>query len=133
MYPPELKYTPTHEWCRVEGESAVIGITQYAAEQLSDLVHIELPDAGDVVLNEVAFGEIESVKSVSDLHSPVEGEVEEANTALITNPEIVSKDPYNEGWMIRIKMDDPQQLADLVLERKVMSAEEYQALVEKEQ
>lgn len=101
--PSDLKYTDSHEWVRIEGDTATIGITAHAAESLSDLVFLDLPEAGDDVTAGEGFGEIESVKAVSDLKSPVGGEVTEANTDLPDNLGDINSDPYGKGWMIKVK------------------------------
>ena len=101
--PSDLKYTASHEWVRIDGDSATVGITAHAAESLSDLVFLELPEAGDDVTADEGFGEIESVKAVSDLKSPVSGEVTEANTDLPDNLGDINSDPYGKGWMIKVK------------------------------
>ena len=115
MVPTDLRYTNDHEWVRVDGDAATIGITAYAAEQLGDIVFVELPDAGRTVTQASAFGVVESVKAVSDLFAPVSGEVAEANAELGANPELVNSDPYGAGWMIRVTLTDPSQL-DALLE-----------------
>ena len=126
MYPSELKYDREHEWVRVEGDEAVIGISHFAQDQLGEVVYVDLPSAGDSVNAGETFGEIESVKSVSELYSAVTGEVVAVNDALADTPETVNEDPYGEGWMIRVKMADPAQLDDMI------SAEEYEAFVNEE-
>jgi glycine cleavage system H protein len=115
MVPTDLRYTNDHEWVRVDGDAATIGITAYAADQLGDIVFVELPDAGRTVTQASAFGVVESVKAVSDLFAPVSGEVAEANAELGANPELVNNDPYGAGWMIRVTLADPTQL-DALLE-----------------
>ncbi len=126
MYPSELKYDREHEWVRVEGDEAVIGISHFAQDQLGEVVYVDLPSAGDSVAAGETFGEIESVKSVSELYSPINGEVVAVNDALSDTPETVNEDPYGEGWMIRVKMADPSQVDDMI------SAEEYEAFVNEE-
>jgi len=123
MNPVELKYDKEHEWVRVEGDIAVIGISDFAQDQLGEVVYIDLPSAGDSVTAGETFGEIESVKSVSELYAPVTGEIVKVNDALSDTPETVNQDPYGEGWMIEVRMDDPSQPDGL------MSAEEYEAYV----
>jgi glycine cleavage system H protein len=127
MRPAELKYTKTHEWARVEGDVVWAGITDYAVEHLSDLVYVELPSVGAVVKQAEAFGEIESVKAVIDLNSPVSGEVIEMNSTLPDNLETLSQDCYGAGWMIKIKMSNPKELTNL------MNLEEYNKFCETEQ
>ncbi len=126
MYPSDLKYDKEHEWVRVEGDVAVIGISHFAQHQLGEVVYVDLPSEGDTVSAGEAFGEIESVKSVSELYTPADGEVIKVNSALTDAPETVNEDPYGEGWMIEVKLADPSQLDGL------LSAEEYEALVSEE-
>lgn len=114
MVPADLRYTKDHEWVRVDGDTATIGITKFAADQLGDVVFVELPDAGRSVEQFSAFGVVESVKAVSDLYAPVAGEVVDANPALSSQPELVNGDPFGDGWMIRIKVADPAQLDALL-------------------
>ena len=123
MVPTDLRYTKDHEWVRVDGEEATIGITAYAAEQLGDIVFVELPEAGRALEQFAAFGVVESVKAVSDLFAPVSGEVTEANAELGRNPELVNNDPYGAGWMLRVKLGDGTQVTDL------LDAEAYDALI----
>jgi glycine cleavage system H protein len=123
MVPTDLRYTKDHEWVRVEGEEATIGITAYAADQLGDIVFVELPDAGRALEQFAAFGVVESVKAVSDLFAPVSGEVTEANAELGRNPELVNNDPYGAGWMLRVRLGDATQATDL------LDAEAYDALI----
>ncbi len=112
MVPGDLRYTKDHEWVRIEGDEAVVGITQYAADQLGDIVFVELPDAGRALDQHATFGVVESVKAVSDLFAPVGGEVIATNDALAGAPELVNTDPYGEGWMVRVKLADPAQVGD---------------------
>ena len=114
MVPTDLRYTKDHEWVRVDGEGATIGITAYAADQLGDIVFVELPDAGRTLEQAATFGVVESVKAVSDLFAPVSGEVTEANPALAATPELVNSDPFGAGWMVRVRMSDPTQVDDLL-------------------
>ena len=114
MVPGDLRYTKDHEWIRVEGDEAVVGITQYAADQLGDIVFVELPDAGRTFDQHATFGVVESVKAVSDLFAPVGGEVAAANGDLAGAPEVVNTDPYGAGWMIRVKLADPSQVDTLL-------------------
>ena len=114
MVPTDLRYTKDHEWVRVDGEGATIGITAYAADQLGDIVFVELPDAGRTLEQAATFGVVESVKAVSDLFAPVSGEVTEANPALAATPELVNSDPFGAGWMVRVRMSDPSQVDDLL-------------------
>jgi glycine cleavage system H protein len=117
--PDNLKYTKEHEWVRLESEVGTVGITDYAQDQLGDIVFVELPAPGKQVKQMEKFGEIESVKAVSELYSPVTGEVVEANPALASQPELVNDSPYGEGWMLRIRLSDPGELD------KLLSALEY--------
>jgi glycine cleavage system H protein len=126
MYPSDLKYDKEHEWIRVEGDVAVVGISHFAQDQLGEVVYVDLPSVGDTVTAGDTFGEIESVKSVSELFSPVSGEVVAVNDALDSAPETINEDPYGSGWMIEVKMSDPSETTGL------MAAEDYQAFVESE-
>jgi glycine cleavage system H protein len=117
--PNELRYTRTDEWVRVEGEEAVVGITDYAQSELGDIVYLELPEVGRYLQVDEPFGVIESVKAVSDLYAPVEGEVVAVNSALQAALETINEDPYGAGWLIRIRLKDPAQLDTL------LSADEY--------
>ena len=112
--PADLRYTKDHAWVRVDGEEATVGITAYAAEQLGDIVFVELPEGGRSVSQFAAFGVVESVKAVSDLFAPLSGEVTTTNDALGGSPELVNSDPYGEGWMIRIKLSEPAEVDDLL-------------------
>jgi glycine cleavage system H protein len=112
--PSDLRYTRDHEWIRVDGEEATVGITQYAADQLGDIVFVELPDAGRDLEEAKPFGVVESVKAVSDLFAPISGEVKSTNDALASEPELVNRDPYGAGWMVRMTVADPAQLDDLL-------------------
>jgi len=114
MVPPELRYTKDHEWVRVEGDTATVGVTAYAAEQLGDVVFVELPDAGRSLEQHATFGVVESVKAVSDLFAPISGEVAEANAALAGSPELVNSEPYGAGWMLRLRIADAGQLDELL-------------------
>jgi len=126
MYPSDLKYDKEHEWVRVEGDVAVIGISHFAQHQLGEVVYVDLPSEGDSVSAGEAFGEIESVKSVSELYSPADGEIIKVNSALSDSPETVNEEPYAGGWMIQVKLADASQLDGL------LSAEEYEAFVSEE-
>lgn len=123
MVPSDLRYTKEHEWARLDGELATVGITAHAAELLGDIVFVELPEVGRTVAQFGAFGVVESVKAVSDLFAPVGGEVVETNPALVGQPELVNGDPYGDGWMVRIRLADPAQLDAL------LDATAYDALV----
>lgn len=119
-HPDNLKYTKTDEWVRVEGDQVVIGITDYAQDQLGDIVYIELPwDAGQSLATEEKFGDIESVKATSELVAPLSGELVAANEDLKERPELINDSPYDEGWMLKVKLANPADLDQL------MSAEEY--------
>lgn len=120
-YPGNLRYTREHEWAKVEGDRARVGITHYAQDQLGDVVFVELPKVGTRVRQMQAFGVVESVKAVSDLFAPLSGEVVEVNDALVEQPELVNRDPYGAGWMIVIAIADPSELDQL------MSAADYEA------
>ena len=114
MIPSDLRYTSDHEWVKVDGETATIGVTQFAADQLGDVVFVDLPSAGTALEQFGTFGVVESVKAVSDLYAPVSGEVAEANPALAAQPELVNSDPYGAGWMIKVSIRDASQLAALL-------------------
>ena len=113
-FPQNLKYTNEHEWIRVEGDSAYVGITDYAQEQLGDIVFVDIPTVGESLEAGEVFGTIEVVKTISDLFLPVAGEVLEQNEALEENPELVNKDPYGEGWLIKMKPADVKAVEDLL-------------------
>jgi len=113
-YPNDLKYTSEHEWVRIEGKTAVVGITDYAQDQLGDIVFVELPEEGESVEKGDTFGVVESTKSVSDLYVPLSGQIVESNDPLLDNPGIINEDPYGEGWMIKIELSDPEELKDLL-------------------
>ena len=112
--PTDLRYTRDHEWVRLEGDEATVGITQYAADQLGDIVFVELPETGRSLEGAKAFGVVESVKAVSDLFAPMAGEVVAINDALAGGPELVNRDPYGAGWMVRLRVADPADLDDLL-------------------
>jgi glycine cleavage system H protein len=114
MVPSDLRYTKDHEWVRVEGGEATVGITEYAASQLGDIVFVELPDVGRTLDQFAAFGVVESVKAVSDLFAPVSGEVIETNPELASRPELVNGEPYGAGWMLRVRIADDAQLGELL-------------------
>ena len=123
MVPSDLRYTKDHEWVRVDGEEAVVGITDYAANQLGDIVFVELPDTGRTLSQHATFGVVESVKAVSDLFAPISGEVTSGNDALAAAPELVNSDPFGEGWMIRVKLGNPTEVDGL------LDAAAYDALI----
>ena len=112
--PDELRYTKDHEWVRLTGNDATVGITEYAASQLGDIVFVELPEVGRTLTQSAAFGVVESVKAVSDLFAPVSGPVVEANAALTGEPELVNSEPYGAGWMVRVTVTDPTELDGLL-------------------
>ncbi len=114
MAPKDLRFTKDHEWVRVAGDEATIGITEYAAGQLGDVVFVELPSSGKTIEQFATFGVVESVKAVSDLFAPLSGEVLEANAALTGEPELVNREPYGAGWMLRIRIAEPAQLDELL-------------------
>jgi glycine cleavage system H protein len=123
MVPAELRYTKDHEWVRIEGDEATVGITAYAADQLGDIVFVELPESGRSVTQFAAFGVVESVKAVSDLFAPLTGDVTTTNDALTGSPELVNSDPYGEGWMLRLKLTALGELDEL------LDASAYDALI----
>ncbi len=114
MVPGDLRYTSDHEWVRVEGDEVVIGITQFAADQLGDIVFVELPAAGKALKPHATFGVVESVKAVSDLFAPIGGDVLSVNDALADNPELVNSDPYGAGWMLRLRPSDAAEISALL-------------------
>ena len=114
MVPDDLRYTKDHEWVRLDGDTATVGITQYAADQLGDIVFVELPDVGRTIEQFAAFGVVESVKAVSDLFAPLGGEILATNDDLAGSPESVNSDPYGGGWMVRLRIADTGQLTELL-------------------
>lgn len=112
--PKELKYTKDHEWVKVEGDVATVGVTDFAQKELGDIVYVEVDTVGETIAMEEEFGSIEAVKTVSDLFMPVSGEIIEFNAALEDDPELVNKDAYGEGWMVKIKMSDTSELEKLM-------------------
>ena len=122
-YPEELTYNADHDWARVDGEEAVLGITWYAQDALGELVHFEPPEPGATVARDESYGEVESVKAVSDLISPLSGEVLEVNQQVVDAPETVNEDPYGAGWLIRIRLTNPperERLLDVAAYRKLL-------------
>jgi glycine cleavage system H protein len=113
-YPDELKYHPEHDWARIDGDEAVLGITWFAQDSLGELVHFEAPEAGATVERDRSYGEVESVKAVSDVIAPLSGEVLEVNQAVVDAPETVNEDPYGEGWLIRIRLSAPAEVDTLL-------------------
>jgi len=123
-YPDDLHYTKDHEWIRVEGGTGTVGITDFAQEQLGDVVHVQLPRAGEKFEAHATFGEIESVKTFSELYTPASGSVTEINEALAERPELVNTEPYAGGWMVKLKLSDPSEVDGL------LSSSEYEDFVE---
>ena len=123
MYPPELLYTKEHEWVRIDGTDGTIGITDHAQKELGDIVFVELPKVGDHVAAKESLGTIESVKAVSDVYSPVTGEVIAVNPKLQNSPELVNSDPHGDAWLVRIRLKDHSEIDNL------MTADEYEAYV----
>ena len=121
--PGDLKYTKDHEWIRIDGDTAYIGITDFAQRELGDIVFIEIETEGETLIKEEVFGTIEAVKTVSDMFMPVGGEILEANQALKESPDFVNKDPYGKGWMVKIKLSNPSEVNEL------LSADNYIALL----
>jgi glycine cleavage system H protein len=115
--PDDLRYAPSHEWAKTEGERIKVGITDYAQDQLGDIVFVELPDAGEAIEKGAEFGTVESVKAVSELYMPVAGEITAVNTTLEDSPEFVNDKPYSDGWMIEIKPDDATELESLLTKK----------------
>lgn len=124
MYPEEYHYTKDHEWIKVENDEAVVGITDFAQKQLGDVVYVELPEAGTAFEFHQSLGVIESVKAVSDIYSPVSGDVVAVNEELDGSPEMVNEDPHGKGWIVRLKLKDESEL------EKLMSATEYEKFLE---
>lgn len=126
IYPDDLKYTKEHEWLAVQGGIGTVGITHYAQSELGDIVYVEVPAAGSPVVGGEEFGTVESVKAVSEIFAPISGEVLEVNPRLAAHPETINKDPYGEGWLLKIRLADPKELDAL------MSAAEYRKYIEEE-
>ncbi len=124
MLPEELYYTESHEWVRVEGEKATVGITDFAQSELQDIVYVELPEVGKKVKKGEVLCSIDSVKSSAEVYAPVSGEIIQVNEALNDQPELVNKDPYGEGWLVVIKLENPEELSQL------LSASRYKELIE---
>ncbi len=125
QFPDELKYSKEHEWLRLEGDIAIIGITEFAQDELGDIVYVEQPKVGAQVSQNNQFGVVESVKTVSDLYSPVTGEVVEVNDDVASSPEQINKDPYGEGWIIKVRLSDHTELDSL------LSSADYQTMIGK--
>ena len=126
MVPAELKYTEEHEWVRIDNDTATIGITSHAAEELGEIVFCDLPEEDDEIEQMGEFGSIESVKTVSSLYSPVTGTIEAVNTDVINNPGLINDSPYEEGWLVKISISDSKEVDDL------LTAEEYQNFLDSE-
>jgi len=126
MYPQEFLYTKEHEWIRVDGEIGTIGITDHAQKELGDIVYVELPKPGERVAANESFGTVESVKAVSEIYSPVSGEVAAVNTKLQNNPEMLNADPHGEAWLVQVRLSDRSEI------EKLMTANEYEAYIQKE-
>ena len=122
--PANLKYTKDHEWLKVDGEQAYVGITDFAQHELGDIVFVEVETVGEILEKHESFGTIEAVKTVSDMFMPVSGEVLEFNEALTTNPDIINKDPYEQGWVVKIKLSNASEIGEL------LNPEQYQAQIQ---
>lgn len=122
-FPSDIKYTAEHEWLKIEGDNAIIGITDFAQRELGDIVYLDIPTLGTAVAGNEVFGSIEAVKTVSDLFMPLAGEIIAINTELENSPELVNSDPYQKGWIVKVKLKNPEAMSTL------MSSEEYQKLV----
>jgi glycine cleavage system H protein len=125
-YPAELKYHREHDWARIEGDTATVGITWYAQDALGEIVHFEPPEQGGTLAKDESYGEVESVKAVSDLIAPLSGEVVEVNETLLDSPETINEDPYGAGWLVRVRMSDSSEVDDL------MDVDAYRALLEEQ-
>lgn len=125
-YPPELRYHPEHDWARIEGDTATLGITWYAQDALGEIVHFEPPEEGGSVATGESYGEVESVKAVSDLIAPLSGEILEVNPTLGDAPETINEDPYGAGWLIRVRLSDPGEVDGL------LDADAYRKLLEEQ-
>ncbi len=126
VIPPDLRYTKEHEWVRVDDGIGTVGITDYAQDQLGDVVYVDLPSPGKQISQLAVFGEIESVKAVSELYAPVSGEVAESNGALADKPELINESPYSEGWLMKLRLADEGEI------EKLMTAEQYSDFIEQE-
>ncbi len=125
-YPDDLRYHAEHDWARIEGDTATLGITWYAQDALGEIVHYEPPETGSAVAKDESYGEVESVKAVSDLIAPLSGEVVEVNETLLDAPETINTDPYGEGWLIRIRVTEPDEVGEL------LDAAAYRRLLEEQ-
>jgi glycine cleavage system H protein len=123
MVPKELKYSEEHEWVQVEGDLAIVGITDYAQRELGDIVFVELPNEGDTLIQTESFGTVEAVKAVSEIFAPVSGEVVEVNGNLEATPQIINQDPYGDGWLLKVRMSDQSELEHL------LTAQQYAELI----
>ncbi|MGH3034606.1 MAG: glycine cleavage system protein GcvH [Gaiellaceae bacterium] len=126
-YPAELKYHREHDWARIGGDTATLGITWYAQDALGEIVHYEAPEEGATLARDESYGEVESVKAVSDLIAPLSGEVAEVNRKVVDEPETINEDPYGDGWLLRVRLSEPREVDDL------LDADAYRALLEAEQ
>ncbi|TAH25251.1 MAG: glycine cleavage system protein GcvH [Cytophagales bacterium] len=122
-FPSELRYTAEHEWLKLEGDEAIVGITDFAQSELGDIVFLDIPSVGTTVTGNEVFGSVEAVKTVSDLFMPLSGEVIEFNSTLESSPELVNTDPYGKGWIVKLKLKDPSAVSTL------MNAEEYKKII----
>ncbi len=113
-YPDELRYHPEHDWARVDGDEATLGVTWFAQDALGDIVHFEAPEEGSTIANGESYGEVESVKAVSDVIAPLSGEIVAVNAKVVEEPETINEDPYGEGWLVRIRLSDPGELDALL-------------------
>jgi glycine cleavage system H protein len=127
MYPQEFLYTKEHEWIRVDAEIGTIGITDHAQKELGDIVYVELPKPGEHVAANESFGTVESVKAVSEIYSPVSGEVAAVNTKLQNKPEMLNADPHGEAWLVQVRLSDRSEI------EKLMTADQYEAYIQKEE
>jgi glycine cleavage system H protein len=125
-YPGDLRYHAEHDWARIDGDTAVLGITWYAQDALGEIVHYEPPEEGSSLAKDESYGEVESVKAVSDVISPLSGEVVEVNQKVVDEPETINEDPYGEGWLVKVRLSDAGEVDDL------MDVEEYKRLLEEQ-
>jgi glycine cleavage system H protein len=125
-YPTELRYHREHDWARIDGEVATLGITWYAQDALGEIVHFEPPDEGGSLAKDESYGEVESVKAVSDLISPLSGEIVEVNQAVVEAPETINEDPYGQGWLVKVRLSDPGEVDEL------LDAERYRQLLDEQ-
>jgi glycine cleavage system H protein len=125
-YPDDLKYHSEHDWARIEGDTATLGVTWYAQDALGEIVHYEPPDEGTTLAKDESYGEVESVKAVSDIVAPLSGEVIEVNQKLLDEPETINEDPYGEGWLVKVRLSDPSEADDL------LDADSYRQLLDEQ-